>query len=428
MSALADPARDGLPPEEPLTGVRASRMGLYVHFPWCRQRCPYCDFAVTVAPRIPHAEYLDALVAELDLRLARWPSLQGRTLESVFIGGGTPSLWEPAFPERLLEAIDRRMPIAAGAELALEGNPGPEDAAAFPALRRAGFNRLSLGVQSFSSTTLKALGRSHTGPEAEHAIAAAQEAGFPSVSLDLIYGVQGQRLEDVTADVARTVALGTTHASAYALTLEREALAVEVPLGRQLARGEISLPPDEVVVDMVHAIEDGLGAAGLTRYEVSNYARPGFHSRHNTLYWTGGEYLALGAGATGFLADATLSSDAQQDRDGAPSSGVSGGVRYENLRSAPRYLAAVGKGELPESGREQLGMEERFAERLSLGLRLKNGVALEQLCELTGTSYARREGALRLFEKEGLLVREGERVRLTRRGMDLHGAICARLL
>ncbi|HLT29484.1 MAG TPA: radical SAM family heme chaperone HemW, partial [Myxococcaceae bacterium] len=362
MNTPADPVLPALPPPEDLTGVRASRMGLYVHFPWCRQRCPYCDFAVTVAPRIPHAAYFEALVAELDLRLAHWPSLKGRTLESVFIGGGTPSLWEPAFAGRLLEAIDQRMPLAAGAELALEANPGPEDAAAFPELQRAGFNRLSLGVQSFSSTTLTSLGRSHTAAEAEHAVAAAQDAGFTSVSLDLIYGVQGQRLEDVKADVARAVSLGTTHASAYALTLEREALAVEVPLGKQLARGEISLPPDEVVVDMAHAIEDGFGAAGLTRYEISNFAKPGFHSRHNTLYWTGGEYLALGAGATGFLANASLPSE-ERTGDGAPRpTGVSGGLRYENLRSAPRYLAQVGKGELPESGREQLGAEERFAE------------------------------------------------------------------
>lgn len=408
-------------PAEPLTGVAASRFGLYVHFPWCRQRCPYCDFAVTVAPAIPHEAYLEGLLAELELRLSLTPSLAGRSLDSLFIGGGTPSLWEPAMAARLLEAVHARLPIAAGAEVALEANPGPEDAARFADFRAAGFNRISLGVQSFTPRTLTALGRSHTPDEAREAVRAAKAAGFPSVSLDLIYGVHGQSVEDWRADVGWALELETPHLSAYALTLEREALAVEVPLARQLARGEVTLPPDQAIVEMAHLLEDALGGAGLRRYEVSNFAREGYHSRHNALYWTGGEYLALGAGATGFLLDAPLPR-------GQHGTGVLPGVRYENLRSAPRYLAATREGRLPEQGREALTPAERFEERLSLGLRLRQGVALAPLFEAAGEDLSRRASVLRLFAREGLLEEADGRTRLTRRGLDVHGAICARLI
>jgi len=407
-------------PPEPLTGVSASRFGLYVHFPWCRQRCPYCDFAVTVAPAIPHEAYLEALLAELELRLAQSPSLVGRPLDSVFIGGGTPSLWEPRLAGRLLEAVHARLPISEGAELALEANPGPEDALRFADFRQAGFNRISLGVQSFSERTLRSLGRSHTPDEAKAAVDAALRAGFPSVSLDLIYGVQGQTVPEVEADARAAVSLGTQHLSAYALTLEREALAVEVPLARALARGEVTLPPDAAIVEMAHLLTDVLGQAGLVRYEVSNFARPGFHSRHNALYWTGGEYLALGAGATGFLLDGPRAADG--------GTGVLPGVRYENLRSAPRYLATTREGRLPEQGRESLTPAERFEERLSLGLRLKDGVALEPLFALAGEDLAKRAPLLRLFAREGLIEQVGERTRLTPRGLDVHGAICSRLI
>jgi putative oxygen-independent coproporphyrinogen III oxidase len=405
---------------EPLTGWPAARFGLYIHFPWCLKRCPYCDFAVTVQRTIPQERYAQAVLAELRLRLEALPHLAGRALDSVFLGGGTPSLWEPALVGRVLEEVARHFHLPPEAELSIEANPTDADAARYAGFRAAGLNRLSLGVQSFEDTTLRALGREHDGEMAVRAIAAAQGAGFPSVSLDLIYGVHGQTVEQVARDAGRAVSLGTPHLSAYALTLEREALAVEVPLARQLARGEVHLPPDESVVEMARVLEETYARAGLTRYEVSNFAKAGFHSRHNSLYWTGGEYLALGAGAAGFF----LTEEAPEEGG----TGVVPGVRYSNLRSAEKYLQAVEAGRLPEDARETLSREERFAERLSLGLRLASGVDVARLCALAGKPLAARAGTVRLLVGHGLATERDGRLALTPRGLDVHSAVCARLL
>jgi len=318
-------------PIDPLTGLSAARLGLYVHFPYCLSKCPYCDFASTVAKEIPEERYAKAILAELELRLERFPQLAGRSLESVFFGGGTPSLWDPGRVERVLRGITSHLPLADRAEVTLEANPGAADASRFEGFRAAGINRLSIGVQSFQARTLAALGRAHDGSAAESAFRAARKAKFANVSMDFIYGVHGQELDEVRRDAERAATLEPEHLSAYALTLEREALAEEVPLARQLARGEVTLPSDDQTLEMGHAIGEIYAAHGLARYETSNYARPGFHSRHNALYWTGGEYLALGAGATGYL------------------HGGAGGVRYSNHRSAERYLAEVEADRAPST-------------------------------------------------------------------------------
>jgi len=368
---------------DPLTGIEAARVTAYVHYPYCLSKCPYCDFASIAAKEPPNERYTRALLAEQKLR-------GSPKLDAVYFGGGTPSLWPARHVAEVLEALD----VAPGAEITLEANPGAADAARFRDYRAAGVNRLSIGVQSFEPSTLAALGRAHDGDAAEAAFRAARAAGFDNVSLDFIYGVHGQTLEQVRRDAARAAALEPEHLSAYALTLEKEALAEEVPLAKQLSRGEVALPPDDVVVSMQRAVAEAYARKNLHRYEISNYARPGYHSRHNAAYWTGGEYVALGAGATGRV----------------------GAVRYQNHRSAEKYLADVEAGRLPEASREALDDETLATERVAMGLRLVSGVRVD--------GHAKE---LERLARAGL-VQLGDRVQLTDRGFDVHSSVAAALM
>jgi oxygen-independent coproporphyrinogen-3 oxidase len=378
-------------PVDPQTGIEAARFAAYVHFPFCLSKCPYCDFASIASKEPPSERYTQALLVELGLRAA---GLKRPALDSVYFGGGTPSLWDARFVGQVLDALARAFGIAEGAEVTLEANPGAADAARFAGYRSAGVNRISIGVQSFEPSTLLSLGRAHDGAMAEAAFRSARQAGFDNVSLDFIYGVQGQTLEQVKRDAARAGALEPDHLSAYALTLDREALAEDVPLAKQLARGEVRLPEDDVVLSMQRAVRDAYLGHGLARYEVSNYAKAGFHSRHNACYWTQGEYLAVGAGATGCV----------------------GGVRYQNHRSAERWFEALGRGALPEFSREVLGASELREERVAMGLRLTGGVKLED------------SPAVERLLKQGLVERAEGRVRLTERGFDLHSSVAAALM
>lgn len=394
-------------PLDEWTGLEAARFAVYLHFPWCLSKCPYCDFASIAARVVPEERYTRAILREVDQRTA---PLAGRTVDAVFIGGGTPSLWAPKLVGQVLEALDARLPFASRCEVTLEANPGAADASRFEGYRAAGVNRLSMGVQSFEPETLQALGRAHDGEMARRAYAAARAAGFENVSLDFIYGVQGQSLAQVTRDARTAVSLGANHLSAYALTLDRESLAEDVPLARQLARGEVTLPPDDEVVAMQRVVRDTYRAAGLHRYEVSNYAQAGYHSRHNATYWTQGEYLALGTGATGFL------------REGAQA------FRYSNHRSGERYLQALEAGEGAEASREPLTARELFEERVAMGLRLVNGVDLQAVCEAFGERFEARALTVKHLLGAGLLVADGPRLRLTDEGLDVHSAIAARLM
>ncbi|RJS17453.1 coproporphyrinogen III oxidase [Corallococcus sp. H22C18031201] len=396
-------------PIDPLTGMAAARFGLYLHFPYCLAKCPYCDFAVAVARQLPEERYATAVLAELDARLAAQPALRTRPLDSVFLGGGTPSLWHPRHVARVLDGLAARLSLSPGAEVSLEGNPERADAERFAGFRAAGVNRLTLGVQSFQPQTLKALGRAHDAAMVEAAVDAARRADFPVLALDFIYGVHGQTREQVEADALRAVALQPEHLSTYALTVEREVLAEDTPLAKQLARGELQLPEDDEVVAMARTLREVYGAHGLGRYEVSNHARPGLSSRHNALYWTGGEYLALGVGATGML----LTPEPH---------------RYVNQRSPEVYLRAVEEGRLPEASREPLSQDELFAERLSMGLRLVSGVDWEAVCARYSQPVESRRGEVAQLVEHGFATLREGRLALTDRGLDVHSAVCARLL
>ena len=396
-------------PVDPLTGLSAARFGVYVHFPYCLSKCPYCDFASIAAKQVPEARYGAAVLAELGARVEQF-GVAGRRVDAVFLGGGTPSLWAPRHVESVLSGIARTLSLGPDAEVTLEANPGASDAERFAGYRSAGVNRLSVGVQSFHPATLAFLGRAHDGAAAERAFRAARAAGFENISLDFIYGVPAQTVEDARADAQRAAAWGPEHLSAYALTLEADALAEEVPLARQLARGEVVLPPEEDVVAMQRAIADAYAAAGLERYEISNYAKPGFHSRHNALYWTGGEYLAVGVGATGSV------------------SSPAGTARYSNHRSAERYFLDVEAGRLPEAQCEPLGLRELFSERLAMGLRLVQGIDLRQVCAVFGEPWEARAAKAQTLVERGLARWQGPRLALTPSGADLHSAVSAALI
>jgi len=393
---------------DPLTGLEVARRGLYVHFPYCLRRCPYCDFTIAIARSVPGTRYADAVLAELRLRLAERPAWADRPLDSIYLGGGTPSLWDAREVGRVLEGFAAALALASDAEISLEANPEVADTARLGGYRAAGVNRLSLGVQSFDPVVLKTLGRAHSPAEAEAAFRAARGAGVSNVSIDLIHGVPGQSVAAAVDDARRAVALGPEHVSSYVLTVDREHLGTETVFSRRLRQGRLALPDEAEVVDMVDAVGEVLAAAGLERYEISSHAVPGRHSRHNALYWTGGESLALGAGAVGF------------HREG------SGAVRTTNLRSTPRWFEAVEAGRLPDEEREALGPEALYQERLLLGLRLRTGLDLSRLWAEHGVAPRRAE--VDAMVRDGFLEPLGPRLRLTRRGAHLHQEISARLV
>src|ERR1035441_1460417 len=275
-----------------LTLAALPPLSLYVHVPWCIRKCPYCDFnshAVRGSrDDLPQQRYVDALVADLEAAL---PLVWGRRIHMIFIGGGTPSLFEPAQVERLLAAIRARLPLEPGCEVTLEANPGSFERDRFRAFRAAGVTRLSIGVQSFDDARLAALGRVHDAAEARAAITEAQGA-FATFNIDLMYALPGQTLSDCEADLAAALAFEPPHLSVYQLTIEPNTL---------FAKHPPPLPDDDLAFAMLDRIAERTAEAGLERYEVSAYARPGHRSRHNLNYWEFGDYLGIGAGAHGKL-------------------------------------------------------------------------------------------------------------------------------
>ena len=376
----------------------ARPFGVYVHFPYCTHRCPYCDFAVTTEAVPGERRYARAVLAELALRA---PGFDGLSPESVYLGGGTPSLWDPDEVAEVLEALRARFPFRAGAETTIEVNPESCDRGRLRALRAAGVNRVSVGVQSFDPGVLAKLGRRHDPQAAEAAIrAAADEVG--NVSVDLIYGARRSTVEIARADATRAAAAGAVHVSAYELTLDAEVMAEEVPLARLRREGRLPLPSEDDTARQGAAIRAALRRAGLRRYEISNFARPGRESVHNRLYWDGESYLGLGAGAYGCLR------------------GEAGAYRYGNLRAAREYLDAALAGRLPTAEEDRIPAPAARNEELMLALRTTRGADLGVL------SAAQARDAADAIRRR-LAVRRAGRLVLTSRGMDLHSALAERL-
>ncbi|HHI76505.1 MAG TPA: radical SAM family heme chaperone HemW, partial [Gammaproteobacteria bacterium] len=272
-------------------------LGLYIHIPWCVRKCPYCDFNSHRAPQaLPEADYVDALLRDLAVQAER---VAGRTLETVFIGGGTPSLFSGRAIGELLAGAARLLPLAPDAEITLEANPGTAEAGRFADYRAAGVNRLSIGVQSLDDASLRALGRIHDQTQALAAVDMARRAGFDNLNLDLMYGLPRQTPEAALADLEALIGLGPEHLSWYQLTLEPNTLFHHDPP---------PLPDDDALGEMMDAGLARLSAAGFVQYEISAHARPGRQARHNLNYWRFGDYLGIGAGAHAKLtgADGTV--------------------------------------------------------------------------------------------------------------------------
>ena len=263
-------------------------LSLYIHIPWCVRKCPYCDFNSHNAPGdLPQTEYVEALLADLDRDL---PLAQDRPLQSIFFGGGTPSLFSPDNIARILDGVSARLGFAPDIEITMETNPGTVEHGDFAAYRRGGVNRISFGVQSFDDAALKRIGRIHDAQQAERAIKRAQDDGIDNLNLDLMYALPQQTLDGAIADIDRAIAFGTPHLSHYQLTLEPNT---------SFAANPPPLPDEDSAWDMQEACQAHIAAAGFGHYEVSAYARPGRESVHNLNYWHFGDYLGIGAGAHG---------------------------------------------------------------------------------------------------------------------------------
>jgi putative oxygen-independent coproporphyrinogen III oxidase len=374
--------------------------GVYVHFPYCTFRCPYCDFAVTTERPPADRRYARAVLAELGLRLGTgaYDGLAARTL---YVGGGTPSLWEPEELAGLVSALRDRLRLGADAEITVEANPESTRAEALRAWQAAGVNRVSIGVQSFDPAVLAKLGRQHGPDAAERAIRLAVER-VGNVSVDLIYAARRSSVAIARADAERAVAAGAAHVSAYALTVDAAVLAEEVPFVRLARAGRLPLPPPEDAVAQARAIRGALRRAGLRRYEISNFARPGRESAHNRLYWEGESYLGLGAGAVGCFPAGE------------------GAVRYANHRDPNRWLEDVEAGRSPTADEDRIDARAARNERVMLGLRTVDGVPLATLSE-------RQRAEVPALAHGRLGVVRGGRLALTSRGMDVHSAVSERL-
>jgi oxygen-independent coproporphyrinogen-3 oxidase len=356
-------------------------LSLYVHLPWCAKKCPYCDFNSHEHRGIlPEAEYLQALTRDLEVSL---PSVWGRRIDSIFIGGGTPSLFSAAAIDELLASIRARLPVDPDAEITLEANPGTAEAERFRGYRAAGVNRLSLGVQSFDDAMLRALGRIHSSNEARRAIAMALDV-FGNVNIDLMYGLPGQTLAMARTDIEAGVTAGTPHFSAYQLTIEPNTAFFSHPP---------RLPAHDLAADMQLMAEETLMRAGFEHYETSAFARPGGRCRHNLNYWEFGDYLGIGAGAHGKLSFADRVT--RHERVKQPREYLAGGAAAENR--------VVPAGELP-------------FEFMLNALRLVEGFPAGLFAARCGLPLALIESRLHAAEGKALLERDARRIRPTVQG------------
>jgi oxygen-independent coproporphyrinogen-3 oxidase len=361
-------------------------LALYVHFPWCVQKCPYCDFnSYTLRETLPEERYVTALLADLQ---AQQELVAGRPLVSIFMGGGTPSLFPPAAIDRLLTDVRTRFTCAPDLEVTLEANPGTIERGRFAEYRAVGVNRVSLGAQSFSDAQLKLLGRIHTPGETERAAEELHAAGLVNFNLDLMYALPGQTLSEAQDDVRRALALAPQHVSHYQLTIEP---------GTVFAGAPPTLPGDEVAEEVLARCTEQLASAGLHRYEVSAYARPGQESRHNLNYWSFGDYLGIGAGAHGKLS--------QLDHAAI--------VRTQHQREPRRYLAQVPA--VPSTA--PVAQEQLPFEFMLNALRRLDGFDEALFEARTGLPFAAITPQLEQLLARGLIARDGTCWRPTESGI-----------
>ncbi|MFW8593827.1 radical SAM family heme chaperone HemW [Cribrihabitans neustonicus] len=378
---------------------RNGGFGLYVHWPFCQAKCPYCDFNSHVSANIDQSAWVRAYLSELE-RLSH--ELPGRVLNTIFFGGGTPSLMRPETVAAVIEGARSIWPFANDMEITLEANPGSVEAGRFAGYRDAGVNRISMGVQALNDKDLRRLGRIHSVAEARAAFDIARNC-FDRVSFDLIYARQGQTLADWKAELNEALSMAIDHLSLYQLTIEEG-----TAFGDRYARGKLrDLPSDDSAADMYLATQEICAANGLPGYEISNHARPGAESRHNLIYWRYGDYAGIGPGAHGRI---TLN-----------------GTRYasETHRAPGAWLAAAKAGN-GESLREPLTAEDAAAEYLMMGMRLSEGLDMGRYTQLAGKPLPQK--ALANLVELGMVTIFDQRLRATGQGRAVLNAVLRELL
>jgi oxygen-independent coproporphyrinogen-3 oxidase len=367
-------------------------LALYVHWPFCVSKCPYCDFNSHVRATVDQRQWRDALLADLAHEAALLP---GRQLGSIFFGGGTPSLMPPETVAALIEAAERHWSFAPGIEITLEANPSSVEAAKFADLAAAGVNRVSLGLQALDDAALRFLDRAHGVAEGLAALDIAQ-AVFPRVSFDLIYARPGQSLAAWDAELARALAFGTEHLSLYQLTIEPG-----TRFASEAAAGRLTIPDGDSAADLFEATRELTAAAGIPAYEISNHARRGAESRHNLAYWRYRDYAGVGPGAHGRR----------------------GGLATVRHKKPENWLAAVARNQHGTQSEEPLAPSVQAAEALLMGLRLREGVDLARVAALAGAQIADVIDERAIARLPDFIRREGDRLRVTERGMLLLDAI-----
>lgn len=371
--------------------------GVYLHVPFCATRCGYCDFntytAGQLGPGASQGDYLDAIIRELEMAVASDPG-SARPADTVFVGGGTPSLLGADGLRRLLDGVRNSFGLADGAEVTTESNPESTSPEFFEGILDAGFTRVSLGMQSAVPHVLATLDRTHTPGRPAAAVAEARAAGFEHINLDVIYGTPGESMADLDTTLAAVLDTEVDHVSAYSLIVEQG-----TAIARKVRRGELPMPDDDDLADRYERIDSALSQAGFSWYEVSNWAREGGACRHNLVYWRDGNWWGAGPGAHSHV----------------------DGRRFHNVKHPARYSATVSAGDLPIKDSETLTDEDRHVEKIMLGLRLSEGIDAALLHE-EERCRARRQA------DEGMLVFDGGRVRLTDCGRLLADAIIVDIL
>ena len=366
----------------------------YVHIPFCTQICYYCDFSKVFIKNQPVDSYLEHLLQE-------FYSYDIQKLRTLYIGGGTPTALSASQLEVLLEGLTKNLDLSVLEELTIEANPGDLDADKIAVLQNSAVNRVSLGVQTFDDKMLKKIGRSHTEKDIYENIDRLKLAGFDNISIDLIYALPGQTMEQVKDNVAKAIALDIPHMSLYSLILENHTVFMN-----RMRRGKLPLPKEELEAEMFEYIIAELERTGFEHYEISNFSKPGFESRHNLMYWDNAEYYGIGAGASGYV----------------------DGVRYKNHGPIRHYLKAVEEGSA-RINEEHLSQREQMEEEMFLGLRKKSGVSMARFEEKFERSFQEQYGDIvKDLVQQGLMQVDGDRVRMTKRGLFLGDTVAERFI
>lgn len=381
---------------------RETPFSLYIHIPFCGQRCPYCDFNTYVEAQIPETEYTEALLREVAQR-SELPAWKGRPMQSIFFGGGTPSLFSAESIGRVIASAQQIFPSPPEIEISIEANPGTVSERSFCELRAAGVKRISLGAQTFNRSALRQLGRAHSVDDTINAFAQARSAGIPNINLDLIYALPEQSLTDFEQDLQTITDLHPEHISAYQLTIEKG-----TPFSFRYQQGDLKLPPEDDSIAMMALLERFLGERGFLQYEISNFARQDYHCRHNQAYWDGDDYLGLGAGAHSY-----------SSREGRGS-----GRRWSNFALPREYMQQTFKSGTAESWSDTLSSDALKFEFFFLGLRRIAGVSISAFREkFTGELIEEYHQALTTLTAQGLLVMQGDLIFLSERGRLLSDSV-----